>query len=177
MPVYIAMLRGINVSGQKKVPMKDLRGLMEGEGLENVETYIQSGNIIFKYKKTKVESLTSLIEKAISKHFHFDVPVIIRTPAELKEVLKDNPFKGKEENRLYITFLDQEPSIEKIEKLKEADYSPEEYNIEGTNIYFYAPEGYGNAKMNNNLFENKLKVKATTRNWKTVNVLAEMGEE
>ena len=78
---------------------------------------------------------------------------------------------------MYFTLLGEEPAVERLEKLKEVDYSPEEYVVDGTTVYFYAPNGYGRAKMNNNFFENKLKVAATTRNLKTMQKLVGMSEE
>ena len=155
METYISLLRGINVSGQKKVNMKELKEVYEGLGLENVRTYIQSGNVVFYHKKTPVKKLIANLEQAIA----------------------ENPFlkeKGLELEKNYVIFLAKEPDKAQLEKVNDLSYAPERFIISGTTIYFYCPNGYGNAKLNNNLFESKLKVSATTRNWKTVNVLAGM---
>ena len=177
METYISLLRGINVSGQKKVNMKELKEVYEGLGLENVRTYIQSGNVVFNHKKTPVKKLIANLEQAIAENFGFDVPVQIRTKAELERIIAENPFlkeKGLELEKNYVIFLAKEPDKAQLEKVNDLSYAPERFIISGTTIYFYCPNGYGNAKLNNNLFESKLKVSATTRNWKTVNVLAGM---
>lgn len=177
METYIAMLRGINVSGQKKNNMADFRGHLQNLNFTEVQTYIQSGNAVFKSKKIITKALESKIAKKILTEYGFEVSVIVRTPDELQEVVVNNPFrKDKELNKLYITFLSNKPTIENLNKLKGIDHSPEEYVLKGKTIYFYSPHGYGKAKMNNNFFEKKLKVNATTRNWKTVNKLAEMAK-
>ena len=176
METYIAMLRGINVSGQKKIKMADLRGYMEELHFRDVETYIQSGNIVFKAEGSATD-VARAIKAQILERYGFEVPTIVKKHEDFEYVLANCPFMNdptKDESRFYITFLDREPEIAQVEKLKEYDYSPEEYVLDGANIFFFSPNGYGNAKMNNNFFENKLKVTATARNWKTVHRLAEM---
>lgn len=176
MNTYIALLRGINVSGQKQIKMTGLKALFEELKFSDVQTYIQSGNVIFISKEAKLNKLENKIVKAIKEKFGFDVKVIIKTPEEIEYVLSSSPFvkKKKDPSRMYITFLAAVPSSDNIKKLKETDYSPEEYIINGKTLYLFVPDGYGKAKLNNNLFENKLRVSATTRNWKTVNTLFEM---
>jgi uncharacterized protein (DUF1697 family) len=175
METYIAMLRGINVSGQKKIKMADFKNHLQELNFTDVQSYIQSGNAVFKYKKSALKSLENKIAKKILVEYGFDVIVIVKTPNELKDVLKNNPFvKDKDLNRVYVTFLSDEPAIDNIEKLKGVDHSPEEYVLKGKTVYLYLPHGYGKAKMSNNYFENKLKVNATSRNWKTVNKFSEM---
>lgn len=174
MSTYIALLRGINVSGQKKIKMTDLIAHLKDLKFKNVQTYIQSGNVIFETSIKDKKNISGLIEKKIKKEYGFEVSVIIKSPKDFKDVLAKNPFTSKDTEKIYFTFLSEKPSPENINKLKTYDYSPEEYILDGENIYFFAPKGYGNAKMNNNFFENKLKVSATTRNWKTVNKLIEM---
>ena len=180
METYIAILRGINVSGQKKIKMADLKAHLKELNFKNVRTYIQSGNVIFEHKETTPESLENEIEKKISEKYGFQVPTIIISPSELEYVLNNNPFlndPNKASDRLYVTFLSAIPSSINIGKLKNIDHSPEEYILDGKNIYFFSPSSYGKAKMNNNFFENKLKTAATTRNWKTVNKLLEISNE
>ncbi len=180
MESYIALLRGINVSGQKKIKMADLRTLLGKLPFEEVQTYVQSGNIVFKAPEKNVSKVEKMIEKAIQDAYDFEVPILVKTPVELKHVLENNPFLNNPETateRLYMTFLKEEPVAERIEKLQEVDYSPEDYRLEGKDLYFFAPNGYGRAKMNNNFFEKKLKVVATTRNWRTVNKLYEMSQD
>ncbi len=104
MTPYVAFLRGINVGGNKKVPMADLKKMMEKAGYENVKTLLNSGNVSFEAKKTSAKELEALLEKT----FKFPVPVILRTKAELEKIAKANPFKGvtvTKDIRLYVTFL------------------------------------------------------------------------
>jgi len=177
MPVYIAMLRGINVSGQKLIKMERLRLAFEELGFGQVETYIQSGNVIFKTAKVSAASLAKKIEGKILSGFGFSVPVIVRTPAELGEVLKRNPFlkeAGIDECRLHVTFLSEAApkTAEKI--LRPLAVNSERFWICGREIYLHFPDGYGVTKLSNSAIEKKLSVAATTRNWKTVNALLTM---
>ncbi len=174
---YITMLRGINVSGQKKIKMADLRAHLQELGLKSIQTYIQSGNIICQYASTDLTELEGIIGHMIQEKYGFDVPVMVRRPEAFQYVVENNPFLKEPEkstDRQYITFLSDQPEPEKVEALKELNYEPEEFFIDDRIIFFYAPKGYGRAKMNNNFFEKKLNVQATTRNWKTVNKLLEM---
>ena len=169
------MLRGINISGQKKIKMADLKAHLEDIGFRNVQTYIQSGNVVFEYPDSSQKAIESQISEKLLKEYGWDLPVLVRNSREFEYILMNNPFlKDKDTDRLYVTFLSDNSTDERLDQLKNYDYSPEEYVVDGTFIYFYAPHGYGRAKMNNNFFESKLKVAATTRNWKTVNVLFEL---
>jgi len=174
MKTYIALLRGINVSGKKKIKMADLKEYLSELNFQEIQTYIQSGNIIFKFPKRAVQDLEKKIHEKIKEKYDFEVPVIIKTAEELTLILNSIPFQDIDVSKLYFTLLSQKPKQELIKKLKEVDYSPEEYHIDNKVIYFYAVNGYGRAKMNTNFFERKLKVQATTRNWKTTNKLLEM---
>jgi len=172
---YVSILRGINVSGQKRVPMKELQAIYESLGYGDITTYIQSGNVAFEAVEKDPMVLKSAIEEAIKNHFGFDVPVLIRTRADLQKVLDENPFvkeKGIDVDKLHVTFLDETPQQSHIEKLMTYDYSPDRFVLSGREVFVYCPNGYGRTKINNGFFESKLKVGATTRNWKTVSVLA-----
>ncbi|MFZ1291554.1 MAG: DUF1697 domain-containing protein [Melioribacteraceae bacterium] len=176
MLTYIALLRGINVSGQKLIKMADLKQFLAELNFENIITYIQSGNIIFKSRISDKHKLEKLISKKINEHYGFEVEVLIKTPNELEYILLNNSFikQNKDPKRNYITFLFSKPLNENVEKLSKIDHMPEEYIIDEKNVFFFSPNSYGNAKMNNNYFEKKLKVFATTRNWQTVNKLFEL---
>jgi len=177
MKTYIALLRGINVSGHKKIKMADLRTYLEELDFQDIQTYIQSGNIVFKSENSSLKNLELLIKNKIHEKYSFDVPVIVVTSAAIKSAIKNNPFEKddtKDPKKFCVVFLQDKPLQENIEKLKEYDYSPEEYLLTNKIIYFYAANGAGNAKMTNNFFENKLKVKATSRNWRTTNKLLEL---
>ena len=179
MKTYIAILRGINVSGHKMIKMEALRAMFETLKFKNTKTYIQSGNVVFQSKETNVDKIRSMIVKKIEEEFGFKVPVIIKGLDEIKTVLINNPFinKRKEDNtKLHVTFLSGEPDPQAITAIKGEQYAADEFILSGRNIYLYCPGGYGNTKLSNNFFENKLKVVATTRNWKTINELALIGE-
>ena len=181
MGTYISMLRGINVSGQKKILMLELKALYEGLGFSEVITYIQSGNVIFNTTQNDPElTLTSLIEKAILEKYGFNVPVIIRTIDEMQDVIKANPLikaSGKLTEKLYVTFLDKEPAMRALEKINPFNFLPDKFRFHYREIYLDCASGYGTTKLSNTFFENKLKVKATTRNWNTVNKLVELATE
>ncbi|MEQ8532673.1 MAG: DUF1697 domain-containing protein, partial [Imperialibacter sp.] len=128
MITYISILRGINVSGHKPVPMKRLQTLYESLGYEQVKTYIQSGNVAFATSEQQQTLVKGNIEKAISQHFGFDVPVLVRTKADVQKVIEENPFlneKGIELDKLHVTFLDELPQKSNIDKLLTYDFAPD----------------------------------------------------
>lgn len=172
MQTYISILRGINVSGQKKIKMTDLKALYEKLGFTDVKTYIQSGNVVFKAKETDAVTLEQLISTAIQKQYNFEVPNLILIPQEIEQALANNPFKDIE--KMYFTFLAEMPQQENILKLKTYSFKDEYYELIGKVIYSHFPNGAGRAKMTNNFFENKLKVMATSRNLNTTEKLLEM---
>ncbi|MGZ5243097.1 MAG: DUF1697 domain-containing protein [Bacteroidia bacterium] len=177
MQKILSILRGVNVSGHKRIAMEDLRALYEDLGFKNIATYIQSGNVVFETEETDPQEIARLIEAKIAEVYGFNVPVIIRTAEEIQAVLADNPFLREmyiEEDRLHVTFLSEEPKPELAEKMSDQKFQPERFIVQHKEVYLYCPNGYGNTKLNNNYFEGKLKVSATTRNWRTINKLAEM---
>ncbi len=177
MHTFICLLRGINVSGQKKIKMVDLKASFEGLGFTDVFTYIQSGNVVFKSSESDSKKLENTIHQMLLDDFGFDVTVIVLTPEEIQHVVKNNPFEKdvtKDPKKFYVVFLQEQPLQEHIDVLATYDYSPEEYILDNKLIYFYAANGTHKAKMSNNFFESKLKVKASTRNWRTVNKLVEL---
>jgi uncharacterized protein (DUF1697 family) len=181
MKTYISMLRGINVSGQKLIKMPELKRLYEDIGFSGVVTYIQSGNVVFSTEEDiKARDLAQKIEKAVREKFSFDVPVIIRTRDELKDIIAAVPFKnpgGVVPDKVYITFLEDIPEEANVLKIHPLDYKPDRFVILGKEIYLDCASGYGTTKLSNTFFENKLKVRATTRNYNTVNKLIELAED
>jgi uncharacterized protein (DUF1697 family) len=177
MVTYVSILRGINVSGQKKIVMKDLKVLFEELNFKNVRTYIQSGNIIFEFAKINNKRLSELIGTKIFEKYKFNVPVLVLNVSELNRIMEKNPFvkeKGIKKEKLHVTFLDKDPRQTNKDDLKDVNFEPDKFSISGNAVYVYCPNGYGRTKLNNNFFENKLKVTATTRNWNTVNELFKM---
>ena len=175
---YIAILRGINVGSGRKVPMADLKKLCENMGLLNVQTYIQSGNMVFELARAEAIPMFEIrLQQAFTEKFGFDIPVIVRTADEWAESIAQNPFL-KEENvdidRLHLTCLKEIASQELLKKIKLFQYLPDRYEIIGRDVFIFCAAGYGTSKLVNSFFESKLKVPATTRNWKTVLKLNEM---
>ncbi|PCJ98861.1 MAG: hypothetical protein COA50_01085 [Flavobacteriaceae bacterium] len=171
MNIYIALIRGINVSGQKKILMTDLKELLKGIGLKDVVTYIQSGNIIFSSEKMTIDILENEIKEKIKDHYGFDVPVLVLSKESVVQIVEETPFdkllEGEKE-RVYYTLLKNAPSKELVAILDAHDYEGEKFYITEKCVYFTSLHGYGRAKCNNNFFEKKLKVSATTRNLKTM---------
>jgi len=178
MKTYISMLRAINVVGKRMIKMPELVRLYDNLMLKDVRTYIQSGNVIFKTDDgNSSEVLSMKIEQAILEKFGFDVAVILRTPEEIAAAIGNNPFRnpdGSVKENIYVTFLENEPLSELSTAINITAYLPDRFIIKGKEIYIDCAGGYGTTKLSNNFFENKLKVRATTRNWKTVKVLSEM---
>jgi uncharacterized protein (DUF1697 family) len=175
---YVAILRGINVSGQKLIRMEDLKDLFDSFGFTDIVTYIQSGNVIFHTPSTSQETLVRKISEGILGKFGFDVPVIVRNTDELKEIIRKNPFPGEKNilaDKLHVTFLSEVPEEERKQHLEKLSCGQDRFALAGKEVYLYCPGGYGNTKLSNTFFENKLKVTATTRNWNTVNKLLELG--
>lgn len=175
---YIALLRGINVSGKNMIPMAALKQSFEKYGFRDVKTYIQSGNIVFQSEKiTDEKQLFQEIRELIKKDFNADIPVIVRTPEELAAILKNKPFPDllqEAEEKMHVTLLSDIPNAENISRIEKEKYLPDRFEILNREIFLYCPNGYGNTKLNNNFFESKLKVSATTRNLRTMKVLLSM---
>jgi uncharacterized protein (DUF1697 family) len=174
MSTFISLLRGINVSGQRMIKMDALKKLCTDLKFEDIQTYIQSGNIIYNYEESDKDKISDLLKTAIEKTFSFDVPVITLVSSELENIIKSNPFlqdKTKDTTFFYITFLAKNPAKENIELLQYTDFKNDKYQVIDKAIYLYCPDSYRNSKLTNSFLESKLKVPATTRNWKTANEL------
>lgn len=180
MNTYILLLRGINVGGHRKIKMADLKLALEKMKFKDVQTYIQSGNVVFKHKKEDVNLLGNAIESMIEEKYGFEVKSLVILAEDFKEVFKNNPYlpnKETEIEKLYCTFLFNTPEDSKIALLKEVD-SPHDEFVFGENcIYFLYNNGAGRAKISSSLIERKLKVSTTTRNWKTMTKFMDMISE
>lgn len=174
---YISLLRGINVSGRNMIKMAELTKLFESLGYKNVQTYVQSGNIVFKSEDNDTIAISDKVEKAIKSRYGYDVSVLSFIAEELKDIIKNNPLLKHDninEEYLHVTLLKDIPDKDKLVKFTINKDDNEIYIINGKVIYLYCPNGYARTKLSNNTFEKKLGVIATTRNWKTVNKLLEM---
>jgi uncharacterized protein (DUF1697 family) len=179
MKTYIAILRGINVSGHNIIKMDALKALFEKLGFQQVKTYVQSGNIVFKGNEENADALANKISSRIKKEIGYDVPVIVLTSDTLRQITAENPFPGqpgKDDSYFHVTFLSEKPTQADIEAIQAKKQGEEELAFTGRAVYLYCPLGYGKSKLTNNLIEAKLKVGATTRNWRTTLKLLEMAE-
>lgn len=160
--------------------MAALKMLYENLGLENVKTYVQSGNVIFQSNEGDLKSLEQLISNQILKEFGFLVPVMLLTADHLKKVIRDNPLKDDPTKNvlfLHVTFLASQPVKYDLAAIESKKMEGEEIVLAENAVYLYCPHGYGNTKLSNTFLESKLKVDATTRNWKTANEILRMAME
>jgi uncharacterized protein (DUF1697 family) len=175
---YAALLRGINVGGAKKVPMAELRTLLEGLGHEAVRTHLQSGQAVFSSGQGDEESLAAELSQAIEKHFGFPVDVIVRDHAYLRAVAEACPFPaaGLEAKQLHVTYFSAPVDEERFASVDRAAFLPEEFRLGDRALYLYAPEGLGRSKLGEALSKPRLNkgVIATSRNWNTVVKLVEL---
>ena len=171
MKAFVSLFRGINVGGHHKIRMDDLKGVHEALGFMDVSTYIQSGNVVFSSGDADVARLQRHIEDGFEKTFGFHVEVIVRTPAELRDIIENNPFRGqpgRESQRLMVLFLAARPEPTAQEDLLKSYAGPEELFISGKEMYIYYPDGMGRSKLSPGLLEKKLKTVGTARNWNTI---------
>jgi len=178
MITYVAFLRGINVSGQKKIKMTSLQLMFQDIGFKDVITYIQSGNVVFKTDaKIAISSLEKKIEDTILNRYNFNVSVIVKTKETIETIFIKNPYaKEVATNQIYFVFLKGSLDNVLMDSLMQETYKNESFIIINSCIYLNCKQGYGKAKCNNNFFERKLKVTATTRNFKTMNKMLELAK-
>ena len=176
--MYAALLRGINVGGSRKVPMADLRALMEGLGYGGVRTYLQSGQAVFTSGHGDEESLAAELAAAIERHFGFGVDVIVRDHAYVKAIADACPFPAAElePRQLHVTYFSAPVGPERFAGIDPAAHLPEEFRLGDRALYLYAPNGLGRSKLAEQLARPRVNkgVIATTRNWNTVVKLVEL---
>jgi uncharacterized protein (DUF1697 family) len=171
MQTYIAFLRGINVGGRNKMPMLALRQALESSGFKNVRTYIQSGNVVFEAGLSSTDVIIASIEKTIQNTFGCSVPVLVMTTGQLESMLSQSPYNHQTEissNNSYFVLLFETPRQESLKIFKALTYLNEQFQVSDACVYLLCLNGYGKAKLNNNIIESKLKVVATTRNYRTM---------
>lgn len=175
MPIYIALLRGVNV-GQNVLKMDRLRRLCAELAFTSAVTYLQSGNVLFEAPGS-ASDCSDVLEKRLCGETRLPVTVIVRTPAELGLIVRRNPFlrdKGTDRAKLHVTFLARAPANENLSKLDAIKADADQFRVLGKEVYLYCPGGYGGSKLSNSAIEKALGMRATTRNWNTVNKLFEM---
>ncbi len=180
MPIYISMLRGINVGGHKRIKMDQLRRSFEALGFEQVKTYIQSGNVVFTTGKTSPAALSKKIEERILKDFGFPASVISRNADEMSKMIAENPFlqqRGIDPAKLHVMFLSEPPAPAALKKLAEVTVAPDQCQCSAREIYFYLPNGVSKSVLWNSPVDRILAVITTTRNWKTVSSLHQMCQD
>jgi uncharacterized protein (DUF1697 family) len=175
-PKHVALLRGINVGGKNKVPMKSLASLFADAGCIDVETYIQSGNVVFGAPSSVAKRLPRAIAAAIADQFGYRVVVVIRSAAELADVAANNPFlkQGVDTETLHVAFLTGVPDAKRVAELDGSRSPGDSFEVRGQHIYLWLPNGVARTKLTNDYFDRTLKTTSTLRNWNTVQKLLEM---
>ena len=176
MNTFIALFRGINVGGKNILPMKDLAGILEGVGYNNVKTYIQSGNVVFQTKKKQANNIAGEISVKISESFGFEPRIMLLAASDLERAIENNPFKTENGKALHFYFLDSCPKNPDIEKLIAVKSKSEEFKLHKNVFYLYAPDGIGRSKLAAKV-EQCMGLPVTARNWNTVNKLISMVKE
>lgn len=180
MPVLVSLLRAVNLASHNRIKMDALCRVYESLGFTNVRSYVQSGNVLFRTSERATSNLAARIESEIEKQFGFRSPVILRTAADLREVVAHNPFVNRraiEPNKLLVSFLAEEPSPAAAQKIRALKADPEEIHLRGRELYIYYPNGLARPKLPWTTVQKMLQVSGTARNWNTVTKLLQMSEE
>ncbi len=180
MAVVISLFRAINVGGHNTVKMDALRELYTRLGFRDVQSYVQSGNVVFSTPAQDLARLRKRIEAAVVETFGVSTNIILRTPADFRSVIANNPFAkraGIEPNKLHVNFLSGDPAPGVRERLSQIKLAREELHLDGRELYMYYPDGMGRSKLTPVAIERALKTSGTARNWNTVTKLLEMAEK
>lgn len=180
MKVVVSMLRGVNLGPHKRIKMDALRELYKSLGLNEPQTYVQSGNVLFKTSERSLAAIAKRIEEGIEATFGFHSDVILRTPAELESVIARNPFasrNGIEPGKLLVTFLAGDPTPEARAKVAAIQCDPEELLLDGRELFIYYPNGAGRSKLTPAIIERALRISGTARNWNSVTKMLEMAKQ
>jgi len=174
--VHVALLRGVNVGGKRRLPMQDLAEMFRDAGCADVRTYIQSGNVVFAASATLARRVPAAVGAAIKRRFGFDPPIVMRTSAEFADVVRRNPFlkAGADPATLHVAFLRDRPSKAQIGALGPDMSPPDEFQVNEREIYLRCPNGVGRSKLTAAYFDTRLKTVSTARNWRTVLALLDM---
>ena len=167
MTSYVALLRGINVGGSNKVPMADLRVMFAANGFADAQTYIQSGNVVFSATATEA-ALVHTLEDAVAKTFSLQIPVLVRSKAQLAAVLAADPFAEAVSTMAHVAFLSAKPPAKAIAGLDPDRSPPDVFMVAGREVYLHYPNGSGRSKLTGDYLERVLGVRVTVRNRNTV---------
>lgn len=176
MPRYVALLRGINVGPHKRISMVDLQALVEKIGHADVRTHLNSGNVVFTAPEQPNEALAAEIGAAITSSLDLDVPVIVRSARELREVVDNNPFPehAADHTTLHVTFLAAAPDPNLVAALADAPRGDDAYRVIGAEVYLHYPNKISGAVFMPTGLDRALGVRTTSRNWRTVTALTSM---
>ena len=177
MPVYVALLRGINLGGHKKIKMDELRAALAAMGFDDVKTYIQSGNVVFKAAKISDKALSKKIEATILSKFGHSVSVIIRTAEEIEQLIANNPFLKQpdiDQTKLHVMFLREPPAQSAVQQLETLVLKPDQFRFLAKELYFYLPNGVAESVVMKKPIDRVLAIPTTMRNWRTVNTIQQM---
>ena len=172
---YVALLRGVNVGGKNKLPMADLRDIFAGVGCAAVQTYIQSGNVVFEAAQDLAERAPGIVTQAIRRRFGYETVVVVRSGEELRQVVDSNPFDTSGDPRfLQVAFLEDTPGAEAVSRLDPQRSPPDAFAVRGRNVYLHYPNGVARSKLTNEYLASRLQTASTMRNWRTVLTLLKM---
>jgi uncharacterized protein (DUF1697 family) len=175
----IALLRGINVGGRKKVPMARLRELMAELGYEDVRTYVQSGNVVFTGPEASPDTVARRLEQALEEAFGFDVAVVVRSRDELAAVVRTDPLgdRATDPAKYLVSFLADAVDADRLADLDADEFAPEAFRLEGRELYLWLPDGVHSSRLAKALSDERLGTTATARNWRTVEKLLALADE
>ena len=172
---YVALLRGVNVGGRNKLSMAGLRDVCTEAGCAAVQTYIQSGNVVFQAAQDLAERVPEIVTLAIRRRFGFETAVVVRSKEELRQVVASNPFDTSGDPRfLHVAFLENSPGADAVARLDPERSPPDVFAVRGCNVYLHYPNGVARSKLTNEYLAAQLQTVSTTRNWRTVLALLEM---
>jgi uncharacterized protein (DUF1697 family) len=176
MPVYVALLQGVNIGSKKRIKMEHLRALVADLGGTEVRTHLNSGNAVFVHDEMDRSRLEARLEDALREHVGMDVATIVRTGKEMRQVIDNNPFPEAVDDpkMLHVLFLRDAPAVEDIDAVDEIETGPDRLAIHGREVYFFLPELMSGATVDVAKVGKMLRVDGTSRNWNTVTKLAEM---
>ena len=172
---YVALLRGVNVGGRNKLPMAGLRDVCTEAGCAAVQTYIQSGNVVFKAAQDLAERVPEIVSIAIRQRFGFETAVVVRSKEELRQVVASNPLDTSADPRfLHVAFLENSPGADAVARLDPERSPPDVFEVRGGNVYLHYPNGVARSRLTNEYLAAQLQTVSTTRNWRTVLALLDM---